>query len=359
MSVDPVALSPDGHAVAVGDGPELLAYRGDGAPTWKVFTDGILVGLGYVVDQLVCIDDRGVVTWRRRGDGQALHEVELGVAARGGEVSADGGVVVLTDDGLWVLGPGSPARFVAAAAASVVAFGPNSQSVGVGHASGVFAAHDPATGLAWGSVDLGAPVAGVAWCVNGQWVVAAGEALHLVSGDGATLQARLTLPGPGADVAVSLDGTLAAVICGTHVQVFELQGQGDCGALQFRRELLHLAFGAGHWLGVGLDDGDATLVELLTGSPTRTEPHPGRGRNVWAMENKVERDRVRGAVARHRAGGEPIARWVAPEVEEEEAEEGSGCLRSAAMVGCFSMGMLAVSLGLIALLWWMQQEGWF
>jgi hypothetical protein len=156
-----------------------------------------------------------------------------------------------------------------------------------------------------------------------------------------------------------MDGTLAAVICAGHVQVIELQGHGDCGALEFRREILHVQFGAGHWLAVGLDDGDATLVELLTGSPTRTEPHPGRGRNVWSMENKVERDRVRGAVARHRAGGEPIARWVAPKEEEEEAEEGSGCLRSAMWVGCFSMVMLALSLGVIALVWWMQQQGWF
>ncbi len=357
---DPVALSPDGLDLAVGDGPELLAYRGDGAPTWKVFTEGILVGLGYVVDQLVCIDDRGVVTWRRRGDGLALHEVELGVGVRDGCVSPDGGVAAMADGGVWVMPPGQPARFIAAASVSTLSFGPDSRSVGIGQASGVFAAHDPASGLAWGTVDLGAPVTDVAWAVTGQWVVAAGEALHLVSGDGTEVLRRLPLQGPAAEVAVSTDGVLAAVICGTLVQVFELQTFTDCGALHFRRALVHLEFGAGHWLAVGLDDGDATLIELLTGSPTRTEPHPGRGRNVWAMENKVERDRVRGAVARKRAGGEPIARYVAPKDEREaEREEGSGCLRSAALVGCFSLVMLFVCSGGIGLLWWAQQQGMF
>ena len=356
---DPVALSPDGLDLAVGDGPELLAYHADGAPTWKVFTDGILVGLGYVVDRLICVDDRGVVTWRRRGDGQALHEVELGVPVRGACVASDGGVAALADRGVWLLPPGQPARFVAAASASAISFGPDGHSLGIGQASGVFAAHDPSSGLAWGTVELGAPVTGIAWSSSGRWVVAAGEALHLVSGDGSEVTHRLPLPAAAGEVAVSMDGVLAAVICGTLVQVFELQTLSDCGALRFRRELLHVAFGAGHWLAVGLDDGDATLVDLLTGSPTRTEPHPGRGRNVWSMENKVERDRVRGAVARQRAGGAPIARYVPPSQEEaeEEAEAGSGCLRSALLVGCFTMGMLVICSGLLGLLWYAQRQG--
>ena len=116
-------------------------------------------------------------------------------------------------------------------------------------------------------------------------------------------------------------------------------------------------FGAGHWLAVGLDDGDATMVELLTGSPTRTEPHPGRGRNVWAMDNKVDRELLRGAVARHRAGGGPIARWVGP--KEDEPKEETGCLRSALTVGCFTLLGFLVCSGGIGLLWWMQQQGYF
>ena len=356
---DPLALSPDGLDLAVGDGPELLAYRIDGAPTWKVFTDGILVGLGYVVDQLVCIDDRGVVTWRRRGDGHPLHEVELGAAVHQGAVSPDGGVAAMAQAGVWVLPPGQPARFVSVASPTAMSFGPDSHSIGIGHGSGTFAAHDPATGLAWGSVDLGAPVTGVAWCASGRWVVAAGDALHLISGDGSAVTARLLLEGQAGEVATSMDGVLAAVLVGNDVYVRELQGQGDCGFLQFRRDLFHVRFGAGHQLGVGLDDGDATVVDLLTGSPARTEPHPGRGRNVWAMENRIEKDRVRGAVAKHRAGGEPIARWVAPKEDEDEPDEGSGCMRSALMVGCFSLVMLVICSGAIGLVWWGQQEGWF
>lgn len=355
--IDPIAYAADGSELLCGDGPELLAYRSDGAPAWKVFTEGILVGAGIVVDQAVTVDDQGRVCWRRRGNGELLHEIQLGGRPTDAVIAPDGAVAALVDGGVFVIPHGQAPRFIPILGVSSVAWGPDGNSLGVGAHSGAFAAYDPHTGQPWGSVQLGASVVGVGWSQLGQWVVGAGEQLALVSGDGSEVLRALATGQPLERVAVSQDGLLGATIHGMTVGVFALQDLQACGELVFRRALAEVRFGAGHWLAVGLDDGDATMVELLTGSPTRTEPHPGRGRNVWAMDNKVDRELLRGAVARHRAGGGPIARWVGP--KEDEPKEETGCLRSALTVGCFTLLGFLVCSGGIGLLWWMQQQGYF
>jgi len=358
--IDPVAYAADGGSVVVGDGPELLAYRADGGPEWKVFTDGILVGLGIWVDQVVTVDDRGVVVWRNRGNGEALAEMPLeGVKPSGLAVSSDGAVVVVCDEGVWLVDRAVAPRFIAVKGACAVSWGPNRSSLGVGTHSGSFAAIDPVSGVAWGSTNLGSEVTGVAWSTLGQWVVCAGEQLAMVQGDGTEMARLLPDQGPLRNVAVSSDGVVAAAIRGTDVAVYELHQFQPTGRLEFRRELTDVIFGPGHAIAVGMDDGDATMVELVSGSPSRTEPHPGRGRNTWRMENRVDKDRLRGAVAMHRAGGAPIARWVGPKEDEEEEEksEGSGCLQSAGIVGCVTVLMFFLCSGLVGVLWYAQQRG--
>ena len=355
---DPVAYAPDGGSVVVADGPELLAYRSDGAPAWKVFTDGILTGVDVTFEQVITVDSDGRVVWWNRGNGARIDDTTLQAVPTDLKVSSDGVLAVLCSEGVWILRHGSPPRFIAVQGATAMSWGPNSGSLGVGTGAGTFAAIDPVSGVAWGTVSLGAGVAGCAWSVLGEWVVTAGTQLALVQGDGAEIARVLPDEGPLGRVACSADGIIVAAITAMHVAVFELNQLSRVGELQFRRALTDVVFGPGHHLAIGLDDGDATMVEVVAGTPSRTEPHPGRGRNTWRMDNKVERDRLRGAVARHRAGGEPIARWVGPQ-EDNKAKEGSGCWQSAATVGCVTLLMTALCSGLIGLAYYLQQQGYF
>jgi len=358
--IDPVAYAADGGSVVVGDGPELLAYRADGAPDWKVFTEGILVGVGIWLDQVITVDDQGLVCWWNRGNGQPLDSVPVeGAQPTGIAVSSDGAVAVLCEGGVWLVARTAAPRFLPVQGACALSWGPDRGSLGVGTRAGSFAAIDPVSGVSWGTVTLGWEVAGVAWSTLGQWVVCGGEQLVMVQGDGSEVSRLLLDQGPIRLVAVSSDGVLAACLRGTDVAIYELHQFSPCGHLEFRRGLTDTVFGPGHALAIGMDDGDATMVELVAGTPSRTEPHPGRGRNTWRMENRVEKEKLRGAVAMHRAGGAPIARWVGPqEEEEEEASQGSGCLQQAGIVGCVTVLMFFLCSGVIGLLWYAQQQGW-
>lgn len=354
---DPFAYAPDGGTVVVADGPELLAYRSDGAPAWKVFTDGILTGVGVFLDQVVTCDDEGRVVWWNRGNGERLDEQQVQARPTALRLAPDGALALLADDGVWLVGRGQAPRFVAVQGACALTWGPNQGSLGVGTRMGSFAAIDPVSGVAWGTVALGAPIEGCGWSTLGHWVVAAGEQLALVAGDGTALVRSLVGQGAPTRLAVSADGLVVAAIEGSQVAVYELHDLARCGELVFRRPLTDVAFGPGHQVGVGHDDGDATMVELVAGTPSRTEPHPGRGRNTWRLDNQVDRDRLRGAVARHRAGGEPIARWVGPK-EQERGSSGAGCWQSVAIVGCATILVTVVCTGMAGGLVYLQQQGY-
>ncbi len=103
----PIALSPDGSALALGDGPELLVYRGSGEPVHKAFTDGILVGLVYTPGALIAIDADGRVSRWRHPDGAPLDSPYAPVpGALGLAAAADGTLAVLTSDGAVILAAG-------------------------------------------------------------------------------------------------------------------------------------------------------------------------------------------------------------------------------------------------------------
>jgi hypothetical protein len=358
--IDPIAYAADGATIVCGDGPELLVFRGDGAPDYKLFTDGVIVGVAVLLDRLLVAHDDGTISWRSRRTGEVLDEVQLGEASREMIVSVDGAVAVRVDGGVWIVRPSQAPRRVAWPALSAMSWGPDGNSLGLGAETGRFAAVDPHQGVPWGEVDLGAPVRSIAWSRGGagSWVVSAGDRLCVVQGDGRELLRHRSGLGPLGPVAVSVDGLLAAVISGRVVHVTELDGFRGCGELTFRRLLSDVTFGPNYWLAIGLDDGDITLSELLQAAVRRTEPHPGRARNVWAMDATIDRDIIRGASARHRAGGAPIAKWVRPKEEEQAAaSEGSGCWRSALLVGCFTVLGLIVCSGMMGGLWYAQQ-GW-
>ena len=99
----------------------------------------------------------------------------------------------------------------------------------------------------------------------------------------------------------------------------------------YARSVGGAAFGPNGLLGIGLDDADALRLDVYSSKSHRTEPHQGRGRNIFNFENKLDSDVLRGATAKVKAGGSPIARYEGP------PEESKGYLWSC-------LGALAVSI---------------
>ena len=294
--------------IAIADGPELLVYQeGDGAPVWKQFCDGILIGIAITGQRLITLDSEGQVTWWRLMDGQREDTADMGTGVSQLVVSPDGAVAAVTPNGIQVAG--GPA--LSLPQVSAAAYGPNGGSIGVGTHTGTFSAIDPTSGAAWGSVELGAAISGVGWSAQGNWVVAAANRIAVVSGDGAEVLASIAAPDAVRQVAVSENGLLVASICGTmQVAAFELHGNRAIGTVDLKREIEGVGFGSAAMLAIGVDDGDVSLIDLFTGKVGRTEPHPGRGRNTWAVHVNIDRAAVRGAVALNKAGGDPIAKYV-------------------------------------------------
>jgi hypothetical protein len=338
------AITADGQHFAVGDGPELLVYRHDGEPVYKHFCDGVLLGIAYVGDHLATVDSENRVVFYRATDGRKMEEVQLDGVALGAFASPDGLFGVITGAGPVIVAPdgsvgGFPLLDLVAAS-----FGPDRTSLGLGTSTGHFVAMDGLSGAAWGSLDLGEPVLDVAWNTQGFWSVIVSGALLRIDGGATSILGRHDLTGVPRKLALNADGALGAVLYeGGRVGIIEQHTHANAGEIVFRREAHGLGFGRSAQLGVGLDDGDASVIDLITRSTIRTEPHPGRGRNNWNVDLGFDAGAVRAAITLLKSGG------VAPElqlpVHEMEGGQrgwlGVGCMM-ANMFFFLSMGCLGV-----------------
>lgn len=311
--------------LVMGDGPELFVNSGtNDAPMWKQFCDGLLVGVGATRDLVYALDDHGRLACYRGMDGAKMEEVRIAAKGPHGLANDPTGFCAVVCKGEVVLADtkGFELRLPAPKAA-VAAFGP-SRAVGIGSTDGTFQAVDGNTGQPWGSCNVGGRIEGVAWRSQGQWAVAAGEKVHLVSGDGTAPVMALDAGGPVGPVAISGDGALLAVVVGQQVVVFELHGNKRIGQITFTRTISGLGFGPNQWLGIGLDDNESNRVDLMTGQMCRSEAHPGRTANRWGLKVEVDHLKVRQAVTMVRAGGQAIATFIDP--EEDEGGGGMSCL---------------------------------
>ncbi len=332
--VAPIAISADGGTIARGDGPELLVYDGTGTPQWKQFLDDVVVGVGVAPDRTVALLSTGrVVGWRAHLT--AIDPVDIPGATRIA-VSTEGVLAVAAPDGIHVIESGS-AVTLPFKDARCLCFGPDRGTLGVatptpptpmapkvGNGGKVappppppppgswgFHAIDARSGVAWGGLALPGPIAAVAWVGAGMWAIAHGNAVSLVSPDGSTLLKTWTEPGPVTAAAGAPDGVaVAAVVDGSTIVVWEVVGFKCAGRITVSRPVIDLAFAPKNRLVVGLDDADLTFVDLFTGQITRSEPHPGRGRNNWGVKAELEPGVIRGAAVRKGAGKVAIARYV-------------------------------------------------
>ena len=311
--------------------------------------------MGATADAVLSVDTDGRLTRWRAIDGQKSDEERLDATCHGLDVALDGVAVVAAQDEVIVVRPGGTPGRIPLPGASVVAFGPNSGSLGVGTSAGTFHAVDPNSGGQWGQIDLGAPVTGVTWNSKGHWLVAAGDKLHRLSGDGQTSLGVVEIGGETQFVACTKDGVFAATASGTHVLVYELENNQRVATISFERAIGGLGFGSGAWLGIGLDDGDLNRIDLYTGHLTKNTPHVGRKPNHWGVQHQVDAAAVRGVTTRAKVGGGPIAERIYHKYEEPPPEKkGPSCL----LMGFIAMVVFVVcsSLGTCVFgLWW----NWF
>lgn len=337
------AVSPDGMQLALGDGPELLVYRHDGQPLYKQFCDGILLGVAFAGAHLVSVDSEGRVVFRRALDGLKLEEVQLRGIPTGVFVSPDAAFGVVTNDGPILVEPNGQITSYPLQELTVASFGPDRSALGLGTRTGYFVAMDGLSGAAWGQLELGEPVVGVAWNHQGFWMVLLGSALLQVDGGATTVLGRTELEGTGRALALSADGALAAVVVDRgSVQIHELNTHTCVGEVAIRRDVQGVGFGRAAQLGIGFDDGDASLVDLITREAVRTEPHAGRGRNNWNLDLSYDAARVRAAVTLLRAGGQGPEQQFAPdEMGGKRGCWGVGCMLVNvflfASLGCFGL----------------------
>lgn len=306
------ALHFTGNVLAIVDGPELLVYGGDGKPVWKQFCEGVLVDVRVAGDVVVALDADGRLVRYRVQDGRQRDTLTLDGGGVGLDLAADGTLLVRTRADV-VLVEGSSTRPLGQGVTTAAAIGPDKGTVGVDWSNGSFRAVDTSTGAAWGEIALGAPVTAVAWSPRGAWLVAAGAQIYVLSGDGKQVVATFPVEAPPSRLAAASDGVMfAAVVPTGRVVLGELHANQPCGHVDFRRSVGGLSWAGSGQLAIGLDDGDATRLDVFTAGSIRTEPHPGRGRNTWNYEDHLEKDRIRGAVAFARAGGKPIAKYDGP-----------------------------------------------
>lgn len=328
------ALSADGQQLAVGDGPELLVYRYDGEPVYKQFCDGILVGVGFCGPHLATADSEGRVLFLRALDGHRVEEIQLEGNPLGVFTSPDGALGVITVNGPVLVESNGQVVPYPLQDLAVAAFGPDRTSLGLGTHTGYFVAMDGMSGAAWGQIELGEPVRAVSWNHQGFWMVLVGRVLLRIDGGATTILGRDDLDGEPIGLAVSSDGALAALLHpGGRVELRELNTHTSVGEIVFRREVHGVDFGRSAQLGFGLDDGDASLVDLITRNTLRTEPHPGRGRNNWNVDLDYDAARVRAAVTLLRSGGQGPEQQFAP-------DDIRGGRRGCWGIGCMVMNVL-------------------
>ncbi|MCB9676635.1 MAG: hypothetical protein H6737_16075 [Alphaproteobacteria bacterium] len=348
------AISRDGKHLAVGDGPEVLVYRGDGQPAWKHFCDGIIVGLAFVGAHLAVVDAEGNVVFFSAPDGRRVEALRIEWTCLGACHSPDGAFAVITADGLVFCESNGAQRPIPLRDLAVASFGPDRNSIALADRHGNLTAMDANTGAPWGSLALGAPVGSVQWCYQGHWVVAMGSSVLRIDGGATTLMGRTDLPKPVSQVTLSSDGAIAAALMPPeNVGIIEMHAHRYVGDVIFRRAVHGVEFGRQALLGVGFDDGDANTVDLMTRATARTEPHPGRGRNNWNLDMQFEAAPLRGAVTYLRAGGAPIAEFHG--YAEDEAGEGgsrnTGCKIALLIFFMFFLGLTGCLSFLFVMRW--------
>jgi hypothetical protein len=342
-------LDLSNQTLVCGDGPELLVYEAvDGKPAWKEFCEDILIAVGAARGELIAVDASGRVS--RWQNGRRIGEQSVGAQVSLACVSASG-LVALASSSQLFLPRGSEHISVAFQGVSGLCFDSAGTSLAAVSASGQVSILDVASGSVRGGMSIPGGANGVAWNARGFWCVTTNGGVQLLSPDGATVVSTIststgTVTGVPQQVACSGDGSLIVFTIGQAILVYEALEYLCLGSIQYKRDLAQIGFGGEALLFVGLDDGEANTIDLARGASCRTEAHAGRGRTNWSFKPSVDYAQVRGAMARAKTSGGPVASFVYKKADEGKRRNGcrNGCLVVLALTvlcgGCSGLGGL-------------------
>ncbi|HEY3451470.1 MAG TPA: hypothetical protein VGK67_34245 [Myxococcales bacterium] len=286
----PFAYSPDGAHLVSADGSELLVYDGPSeGPLWRKALPGPVLAVGVTEREIVSLDELGTLTRWKKNEPVPVEAVELGAIPEGLAVSADGTCVAWSDGALHLVEPGKPPRSLEFAGATAAGFGPN-QTLAVGFDDGAVRLLQLPGGELLRTTRVESRVVGLGYSALGAWFVAAGNALfHVLPKKEAELYRRYAEE-KVESLACSPDGTLLACrLAGRKVVVLAFSTHEQVAVIEYlEREVGEVAFGPWPWLGVGLDLGDGNKIDLDSGRVHRTDEHPGRPHNSWALQADVK-----------------------------------------------------------------------
>ena len=350
MNASPFAVSQEGTLAACGDGPEVLVYLTiSGAPVWKAFADGVVVGLAFDGSRLLGLDSNGRLYLWEQESGQLDQQHDLGMQARGMSLAADGAILVGAEDGVHLVVPGGLQHHWPMACPTAMAW--MGQTGAVGTPDGIFTLVHRQSGLHAAS-NLGGPIVDICVSPLGLWVAATEDRLVLLESEGKKALRVLDLSGEAAvkKVGVSRDGIVVAasredgtVWLGDSVQLHK------AGEIKSRRAVEGAWFGQALLLIVMHDDGDASMVDLSSQKIVQSEAHMGRSRRAWHIEVDVNLAGIRGARVNVASGGETVATYTGPKPDADRPSWGKWLLGLAA--GCLVLvvgtAVLAVISGLV------------
>lgn len=326
MESSPFAVSQDGAMVACGDGPEVLVYlTSSGAPVWKAFADGILVGLAFDASRLLGMDANGRLYLWEFGSGQLEQQHDLALEARCMALAADGAVLIGGISGVHLMLPGGMLQHWPLSCPTGADW---MGTVGaVGTADGVFSLVDRTAGLR-PVCTLDGGIVDVCASPLGHWVVATTDRVTFLERDGTRVKQVIDLPGKQVQhAAVSKDGIVVAAACGDgSVWLGDSVSVHKAGEVLSRRSWEGLAFGQGLLLAVGHEDGDASFVDLSSSKIVQSDAHVGRARRAWHMEVHVNLASVRGARVNVASGGQTVASYTGPRPEDDRPSWGKWLL---------------------------------
>jgi hypothetical protein len=291
----PIAFDSAGVHLVTADGCDLLVHKAaDESPAWRATFAEPVVGIAVHGTCVLAVDAGGKL---RRFDrrGKRLESLRVGKAAEGLRVARDGTAATWREGGVAVLRPGGEVLSLKLAGVTCAALSPSGDELLAATGAGLVLI-ETSTGRKTRKLETVAQA--VAALDEGGWLVAVGsKVLSFGPGSRPTPLLDVGVEEPVSSLTVSDGGDLLGLTYGVNARVFTLpRGEQLASASWATEAISPVVFGPSPWFAVGIDKGDANILNLTsddpaTGAVRRTDPHPGRPRNSWVVVVKVEKRR--------------------------------------------------------------------
>lgn len=269
------------------DGCDVLVYRTpDESPVWRFASRAPITAVALSTPHAIVLAQDGTVGWFDVATGQLRATTTVHPGALDLVTDAWGSALILYPDGLMLL-DAKGARPLAAPQGEVLtaaAFAGQSRLIAVGTQSGRAHFFDGTSGMYGESVPVAdKPVRALCGVKPGFWFATAGDAVY----DVALVNVQRFTGAPGSEL-----GMIAFDPLGQNLGIQLAPNAAIFIDSQSRDTLLNVSYpdrkvtglgGVGpHGFAVGMDLGDANRFDRQRNT-CRTEPHPGRPRNRWAL----------------------------------------------------------------------------